>query len=308
RILALVSEEELSIGELSSLLGDAQPTVSKQLKPLRQAGLVTVRKEGTRVFARLAEGATRDAVLADGVASGRAICASDGSLARVAELVRERDAEARLFFERSPADEPELLPPELPAYMTALACLLPRRRLAVDVGTGDGSLLEALAPAFERVYAIDRATKQLERARRRLTRRGYSHVILEQADYTDPAVAARITAEGGADAVFAARVLHHAPQPAKAFEALASLAAPGGAIVVLDYVAHHDEALREQQADLWLGFSAESLRRDAERAGLIAEAHRTIPSVRCGAGPDAHLEWQAFVARRPPSTSTERIE
>ncbi len=299
RILALVAEEELSIGELSVLLGEAQPTVSKQLKPLRQARLVAVRKDGTRVYARLAEGAGDDPVIADGVGSGRALCAADGSLSRVVDVVRDRDAEGRRFFEELPREEPALLPPELPAYMTALSCLLPHHRLAIDVGTGDGSLLEALAPAFERVYAIDRAGGQLDRARLRLARRGYTHVRLEKADYADPELAARIAAEGGADAVFASRVLHHAPQPAKAFEALARLAAPGGAVVILDYVAHHDEALREEQADLWLGFSPDALRRDAERAGLVAAEHRIVPSIRCGSGPDGHIDWQAFVARRP---------
>ncbi len=299
RLLALLAEEELSIGELSLLLGEAQPNVSKQLKPLRQAGLVSVRKDGTRGFSRLAEGAAADPVLADGVGAGRALCTEDGSLARVAAVVRERDAAGRAYVAEVPAEEPELLPPELPAYLTALACLLPRRRFAIDVGTGDGSLLEALAPTFDRVLAIDRAAAQLDRARRRLARRGYDHVRLEQADYADPGLVARVEDAGGADVVFASRVLHHAPQPAKAFEALARLAAPGGAVVVLDYAAHHDEALREKQADLWLGFDPDVLRRAAERAGLVPAQHRPIPKLRCGTGPDAHIDWQAFVARRP---------
>jgi ArsR family transcriptional regulator len=301
RILGLASEEELAIGELSELLGESQPTVSKQLKPLRKAGLVTVRKEGTRVYARLAEGAEGDPVIADGVGAGRALCAEDGSLRRVGAIVGARDAEGRLFFEARPVEEPVLLPLELPAYLTALGGLLPRRRLAIDVGTGDGSLPEALAPAFERVHAIDRAGGQLERARIRLARRGYGHVTLEQADYTDPAFTERVVAEGGADAVFAARVLHHAPQPARAVSALAALLAPGGALVILDYLAHHDEALRKQQADLWLGFDPDTLRRATTRAGLEAFEARVVPAVRCGAGPDGHLDWLAFIAHRPRS-------
>jgi ArsR family transcriptional regulator len=156
------------------------------------------------------------------------------------------------------------------------------------------------------VHAIDRAGARLDRARVRLARRGYGHVTLEQADYTDPAFARRVRAEGGADVVFAARVLHHAPQPGKAVAALAALLAPGGALVVLDYLAHHDEALRRQEADLWLGFEPETLRRAAERAGLESGEARTVPAVRCGAGPDGHLDWLAFIARRPRAEPIDR--
>ena len=86
---------------------------------------------------------------------------------------------------------------------------------------------------------------------------------------------------------------------------LAELLAPGGALVVLDYLAHEDEALREQQADLWLGFSPEELRQLATRAQLTEPAVHRIPQTRCGNGPDAHLDWQVLVARRPLPPRTD---
>lgn len=97
--------------------------------------------------------------------------------------------------------------------------------------------------------------------------------------------------------MFASRVLHHAPKPASVLRALGALARPGGAVVVIDYEAHVDERLREQQADLWLGFDAAELTDLAERAGLSSARVTTIPSARCGDGPDGHLDWQVLVAR-----------
>jgi DNA-binding transcriptional ArsR family regulator len=44
---------EMSVGELVEALGITQPTVSKQLKVLREAGLVRVREEGQHRFYRL---------------------------------------------------------------------------------------------------------------------------------------------------------------------------------------------------------------------------------------------------------------
>src|SRR3954451_23769329 len=74
RLLALAAEEELTIGELAELLREGQPNVSRHVAPLRKAGLVSVRKHGTRVLVQLADHAHRDAVVADGLAAGRELC------------------------------------------------------------------------------------------------------------------------------------------------------------------------------------------------------------------------------------------
>ena len=102
---------------------------------------------------------------------------------------------------------------------------------------------------------------------------------------------------GGADAVFASRLLHHAPQPARLVAELASLCAPSGALVLLDYARHEDETMREQ-ADAWLGFDAEELRRFARKAQLDDAHVLKIPPSLCGDGADHHLPWQVLVARK----------
>jgi DNA-binding transcriptional ArsR family regulator len=303
RLLALAAEEELAIGELAELLREGQPNVSRHVAPLKKAGLLVVRKHGTRVLARLSESAERDPVVQDGVHAGRALCEADGSLARVAEVVAERDESAREFFgEPRAAVDPAELPAELPAYLTVLAALLERRKLAVDAGTGPGVVLDALAPAFEQVVAIDRERVQLELSARRMAARGYTNVSLVCDAYDSPAVRELVLARGGADVVFASRVLHHAPRPAAAVEALAALLNPWGALLVLDYGTHDDESMREREADLWLGFSAEELAKFARRAGLSDVSVRTIPRARCGRGPDSHLAWHCLVARRGRSS------
>jgi ArsR family transcriptional regulator len=305
RLLALSAEEELAIGELAELVGEAQPNVSRHVAPLRRASLLAVRKQGRRALVRLADGVFDDPVIADALAAGRALCAADGSLGRVADVVRMRDAVSREFFDAPPlAGSVDALPSELPAYLSALAPLLGRRELAVDVGTGDGRLLDVLAPVFRRVVACDRSEAQLDRARQRLRRRGYDNVELVCAEWDAPALADRVLAiGGGADAVFASRVLHHAPRPGASLSVLGGLARPGGAVVVLDYGAHEDERLRDQQADLWLGFEEPELLRFAESAGLCEAQVSPIPAARCGDGLDGHLDWQVLVARRAPEPS-----
>jgi SAM-dependent methyltransferase len=104
---------------------------------------------------------------------------------------------------------------------------------------------------------------------------------------------------GGADVVFASRVLHHAPKPEAAVAALAKLLKPDGALIVVDYAAHADEALGERQADLWLGFTDHELTGFARRAGLTDTQVQAIGKGRCGDGPDSALAWHFMVARRP---------
>src|ERR1700712_3223470 len=126
RLLALAAEEELAIGELAELLREGQPNVSRHVSPLRKAGLLSMRKHGTRVLVRLSEQAELDPVVADGVAAGRALCKADGSLARIGELVSQREESARAFFAsaaEAKAASTEL-PGELPAYLSALAPLV----------------------------------------------------------------------------------------------------------------------------------------------------------------------------------------
>ena len=308
RLLALCAEEELAIGELAELLHESQPNVSRHVLPLRQAGLVGVRKQGTRTLLRSLE--TEDPVVRDALQSGRTLCEADGSLRRLAEVIRAREAQAREFFDRtadksSGPGEPEgRASRELGAYLHALAPLLGRTRLALDAGTGDGGLLDVLAPIYTRVVAVDRSLTQLHAARLRVEHRGYDNVRLVHGELSGEPVRAAVHGDSapaeprGADSVFAVRLLHHAARPARLLQDLYALCAPGGALVLLDYDQHADESMRAQ-ADLWLGFAPGELCELARAAGFVEARTAAIPPLLRGDGPDSHLPWQALFARRP---------
>jgi SAM-dependent methyltransferase len=155
------------------------------------------------------------------------------------------------------------------------------------------------------VVGLDRSAVLLARAAERVARRGYAHVELLEGEVDAATVRRRARKLGGADVVFASRILHHAPKPVRLLESLAELARPGapgqegGAVIVLDYQPHEDERLREQQADLWLGFGERELVQMAQAAGLVHAAVRAVPGGVRGRGPDAHVGWHVLVARRP---------
>ena len=92
-ILGLVHERERTVGELVGLVGLRQPSVSKHLKVLRDAGLVAVRAQQQRRVYRATPGPLRE--LDDWLAPFRAAWA--GGLDRLAAHLdvmaeEERDA------------------------------------------------------------------------------------------------------------------------------------------------------------------------------------------------------------------------
>lgn len=291
RLLALSAAEELSVGELAEVLGEPQPNVSRHASPLRQAGLLSDRKDGTRIFVHLAPEVRSDPVVMDALSAGRKLCSEDGSMERVAAVVARRDAKAREYFSR-PGNAEISISPNLPAYLHAFAGLLSSAELAVDAGTGAGELLDVLAPLFRRVVALDRSAAQLERARERIAARGYTNVELQEGDVGSA------TDSFDADLVVAARMLHHAPRPRPAFAELARLARPGGKVLVIDYARHDDERLSDELADLWLGFSKAELTSFAQDAGLQEVRSADIPHGLVRSGPDAHLKWIYVVGTR----------
>src|SRR5258708_29877092 len=56
RILALVGEAELTVSDLTDILRQSQPRISRHLKLLVEAGLIERFREGAWAFFRLAEG------------------------------------------------------------------------------------------------------------------------------------------------------------------------------------------------------------------------------------------------------------
>ena len=277
RLLALCAEEELTVGELASLLGESQPQVTKKSQPLREVGLLSTRRDGTRTLLRahLEDDAVIDAALVE----GRALCSKDGSLAKIAGIVAAREDLSRRYFDESapieaaqPAGDGELV-----AWLPVIAPLLPGRALAIDVGTGEGTLLPLLSPLYDRVVAVDRSAARLARCAARISAWGFPNVRLREGDVEDAGLAEDIGQRGGADLVVMARVLHHAARPQDWIVAAARLLRPGGHLVIVDYLPHDDEAMREQ-GDVWLGFEPPKLRGWLEAAALDAITTSTLSS------------------------------
>src|SRR5213083_1789067 len=96
RLLALCAEDELTVGELATLLGESQPQITKKSQPLREVGLLSARREGTRTLLR--SQVADDVIVGAALEEGRVLCSKDGTLSRVAGVVAQREEPSRRFF------------------------------------------------------------------------------------------------------------------------------------------------------------------------------------------------------------------
>jgi SAM-dependent methyltransferase len=276
RLLALCAAEELTVGELATLMRESQPQVTRKSQPLREAGLLAARKDGTRTLLRAEPEIESDPVVRAALEAGRALCDKDGSLADVPALVAQREETSRRLFAHvegggAPAIQPSVDGAQLLPLLPMLAPLLPGRALAVDVGAGEGALLPLLSPLYDRVVAIDRSAARLARCGQLVSALGLPNVRLREGAVEDAGIVEEIArlSKVGADLVVVSRVLHHVARPQDVLAAAARLARPGGHLIVVDHVPHDDERLRER-GHVWLGFEPAKVRAWLEAAGLEA--------------------------------------
>jgi ArsR family transcriptional regulator len=302
RLLALCAEEELTVGELALLLGESQPQISKKTQPLREAGLLASRRDGTRTLLKadvdVASGTSsrdrdaRDPVLDAAIEEGRTLCTRDGSLARVPRIVAQREELSRRLFETPPVnvEPPPRADAALLSWVPLLAPLLPGHALAVDIGTGEGALLPLLSPLYDRVIAVDRSPARLARCSERIASWGLPNIRLREGSVEDPELAEDVGQRGGADLVVMARMLVHASRPQDAIASAARLLRTGGHLAIIDYLPHDDESLREQ-GHVWLGFEAQKLRGWLDAAKLSSLSQAPFPI-------HQHLPLQLAVAQK----------
>ena len=282
RLLALLSEAELTVSELVAILGQSQPRVSRHLKLLTEAGLVERHREGAWAFFAAAHH-TPVADLARGIVGQ--LDPADATLladrARLAEVRAGRQAQAERYFAAQAADWDRLralhvAEERVEAALTALVGPGPFRAV-LDLGTGTGRMLELFAPRASRAVGIDGSPAMLSVARARLEAHGWRHVQLRQGD-----IYALPVERDGYDLVVISQVLHYLDDPGRALREVARVLRPGGRLVVADFAPHANEELRATHAHRRLGFARGEIEALMGEAGLAVEGGRDVTPT----GPD----------------------
>ena len=163
------------------------------------------------------------------------------------------------------------------AGLFALVPLIRRGLRVADIGTGTGGMLPFFAEFAGDIVAVDISKEMLRRARARAKTLGLDNIEFVKADLHQLPIE-----NASVDAAFATLVLHHAQNPAAALKEMVRILRPGGTLVVVDLVAHRHEWLREEQGDVWLGFTRDELVAELGKAGLIGEQFKIVSQVDTG--------------------------
>jgi SAM-dependent methyltransferase len=295
RLLALAARGSFCVIELTEILGQSQPRLSRHLKLLCDAGLLERAREGANAWFAIPLGPA-GALARDLLAR---LPAADPVLARdrreAARVLAERARAASEAFQRQGADWDEMRALALPARAVeeALLGVVPPAGVGrvIDIGTGTGRLLELLAPRMEFGLGIDASRPMLALARARLARAGLGHGTVRLADmYRLP------LADATFDLAVLQMVLHYAEDPPGVIAEAVRVLRPGGRLVLVDLAEHGRTELAERFAHRWPGFSDTAVARLLGAAGLAPAPAVAIP------GP---LEVRIWSATLPSAQSAQ---
>jgi ArsR family transcriptional regulator len=265
RLLALAARGAFCVTELTEILGQSQPRLSRHLKLLCESGLLAREREGANAWFALPTGP--DGALAREIAAHLAEddAILDADRRQAARVLAERARAANERFRRQGADWDEMRALDLPAAAVEAALLslvpdnAPTRLL--DIGTGTGRVLELLAPRVAQGLGVDASKAMLALARSRLARTGLTHCAVRLADmYRLP------LADASFDIAVLQMVLHYAEDPAGVLAEAARVLRPTGRLIVIDLAQHERNDIVTKLAHRWPGFS------DATMADLLADA------------------------------------
>jgi ArsR family transcriptional regulator len=246
----------------------AQSRVSRHLAILREAGLLVDRRDGTYVSYRFApptEGAWQDtwSLVRRNLEDDSTAQRDRAALERTLEARGER---SRSFFDSVGPEWDALRKVFHDDVLRARAVtrmISPELRVA-DIGTGTGILATELARLGLSVIGVDNSSRMLDAARSKLDGEG----LLERVDLRRGEARTLPIEDESVDAAFAHMVLHYLPSPAEALREMARIVRPGGTVVVVDFLQHAHEWMRQELRVVWLGFAMDTVHEWFEQAGL----------------------------------------
>lgn len=263
RILNLLAQEDLSGSDLMEVLNVGQSRVSTHLNLLKEVGMVSDRREGRRTVFSIQPGPAA-ALLGQVLGENHGSPEFGADLAGLEALREARKAQKRAYFDRVAASFGEQLLPgrTWEGLARGLIHLCPRGRYA-DLGIGDGMLTLMLAEVASEVTAVDLSREMLTQLDARAKQKGITNIETVEGDIENLPLP-----DAGHEVVVMSQALHHARDPVRALREAHRVLVPGGALLVLDLLAHGEEWVREKLEHAHLGFTEAELAEHLRSAGF----------------------------------------
>ena len=285
RLLALLARGDLTVTDLTDILGQSQPRISRHLKLLAEAALIERYQEGAWAYFRLAHDGSAVALarlLLEQTDTADPVFKRDAE--RLDVLKRARAEKAQAYFSRNAAEWDELRrlhvsEAEVEAALLKLIGEEPVEAF-LDLGTGTGRILQLFEGLYRRGVGVDASRDMLAVARANLDRAGITKASIRHGDIFNLPLE-----RDEFDVVTIHQVLHFLDDPAAAIAEAARMLRPSGRLVIIDLAPHALEHLRDDHAHLRLGFSHQAMGEWLEQAGLAVE--QAVDLTPAGGGDDA---------------------
>ncbi|MEN6542255.1 metalloregulator ArsR/SmtB family transcription factor [Parvibaculum sp.] len=303
RLLAILAKGELTVTELTQILRQSQPRVSRHLKLMCEAGLLDRFREGSWVFYRRAhegQGARLATLLTGLVPAGDLTVARDMERLEAVRALRADRAAAFFSANAEQWNRIRSLHVSEAKVEEALLELASGHKTGtlVDLGTGTGRILELIGAEAEIGIGIDLSPEMLGLARTHLEQAGVDHCSVRQGDLYDLPLQ-----DETADLVTLHQVLHYLDDPAAAVAEAARVLKPGGRLLIADFAPHELDFLRDEQAHRRLGFTEDEVRSWLTQAGLEVREVRELPPE---GGEEAKLTVVIYAADKLKTGAVQR--
>jgi ArsR family transcriptional regulator len=280
RIVALCARDQINVSDLTQVLGQSQPRVSRHLKLLVDAGLLERLREGPFAYFRLSRGR-------DTARLARAIAALvpegdqtlEGDQRRLAAIKAQRENRIAAYFRENAPEWHRLRSlhiddANIERALVQIVAARPKGAL-LDIGTGTGRVLEVLSPHIERGLGIDQSVEMLSLARSNLAR---AHI--RNAEVRQGSMYTLDLPDESFDIVTLHQVLHYAEDPQAVIDEAARVLKPGGRLLVVDFGPHELVRLQREHAHRHLGFADNQVSGWLTSAGLSVERPQHLPGER----------------------------
>ncbi len=295
RILHLLGHGELNVKDLTLVLGQSQPRVSRHLKLMSEANLIERHREGNSVYFRPSEDDTSTKLtqnILSLIEPDDPVIRHDMSRLEAVRQNRARDAQA--YFDSHAVEWDSIRALHIAEDMVEAAMLEMAGpgpfQAMLDLGTGTGRVLELFAPSINQGIGIDLSPEMLAVARIKMAKASLNHCQIRQGNLVELPYE-----DSSQNLITLHQVLHFFDNPQPVLQEASRLLAPGGHLLVVDFAPHDLEFLREQHAHRRLGFSDPQMSEWFQRSGLDVSNHKNLH--RFGETPEGNLTVSLWLGK-----------
>ncbi len=274
RLLGILTHGEFTVQELTAILSMGQSRISRHLRILTDAGIASVKRQGTWGYYRLDMGDSLFDELWSNLERHLDTLADwPKDRNNLMSALEERRGRSQRFFDQHATQWDQLARELLPVvdYRSQLLQQVPHCHALLEVGGGTGALLPALSVKADQIVAVDHSAPMLAEARKHATQQGVPKVEFRLGEMSHlPLCDAEV------NWAVLDMVLHHAPQPALVLRELARVLDSQGGVTIADLQRHEQEWVRSRLADQWLGFDIAELEDWFHQAGFDTPEFRYV--------------------------------